>query len=285
VISDENFFTQLGSHHYEHASETFYYKSLEKASALEISRNHNLKFSKEILLGEFGNIIFPYYSMGAVNSSHLFGLDELIIFSFYYANRLRHKKILDLGANIGLHSLLLKKLGHQVLSYEPDDHHINRFAHIMSINGFDNHGLVHKAISDKAGKLEYVRILDNTTGSHLLGSKEKIYGPTEVVDVDVDNFYEVLEKFDPDFVKIDVEGHEVVLLRNLTREILGKTEIMMEIGSRENAIKIFDTLSREKIPAYSQKRNWNVIQQLDDLPKHHSEGSLFLSLQGPPIWK
>lgn len=55
--------------------------------------------------GPFGDLSFPYHSMGAIDSLNLFDLDELIIFSFYWANRNRYKHVLDLGANIGLHSI------------------------------------------------------------------------------------------------------------------------------------------------------------------------------------
>jgi hypothetical protein len=39
--------------------------------------------------GPFGEISVPYHTMGAVDTLDLFGLDELIIFSFYWANRAR----------------------------------------------------------------------------------------------------------------------------------------------------------------------------------------------------
>ena len=73
--------------------------------------------------GLFGNIVFPYVNMGAVDSLNLFDLDELIIFSFYWNNRKRYKNVLDLGANIGLHSIILQKCGYNVKSYEPDPLH------------------------------------------------------------------------------------------------------------------------------------------------------------------
>jgi DNA (cytosine-5)-methyltransferase 1 len=43
-------------------------------------------------------------------------------------------------------------------------------------------------------------------------------------------------------------------------------------------------LSDKRIPAYAQKINWSRVERLQDLPSHHTHGSLFLSLQGPPNW-
>ena len=52
--------------------------------------------------GPFGEISLPYFKMGAIDSHDLFGLDEMIIFSYYYNNKNKYKKVSDLGANIGL---------------------------------------------------------------------------------------------------------------------------------------------------------------------------------------
>jgi len=222
--------------------------------------------------------------MGNIDSAKLFGLDELILFSFYLANRNRYKKTLDLGANIGLHTLVMKKLGFQVTSYEPDSIHLAQFKKVMELNDLGAEGLTPKAISDRHGTMEYIRILGNTTGSHLLGSKEEVYGATETVSVEADDILEVLNKGKFDFVKMDVEGHEVVLLNRITAESIGTTDIMLEIGSEKNAKEIFTILTNKKIPAYAQKINWGRVEKLEDLPNHHTHGSLFLSMQGPPNW-
>jgi FkbM family methyltransferase len=249
-----------------------------------IDKVHNSMSSAEISFAELGLIKFPFFEMGQINSTKLFGLDELILFSFYYANRDRYKKTLDLGANIGLHTLVMKKLGFQVTSYEPDSVHLAQFKKVMKLNDLGTEGLTPTAISDKRGTMEYIRILGNTTGSHLLGSKEEVYGVTEIVSVEVDDILEVLNQGEFDFVKMDVEGHEVVLLNRITAESIATTDIMLEIGSEKNAKDIFKILSDKKIPAYAQKINWSRVEKLEDLPYHHTHGSLFLSMQGPPNW-
>jgi FkbM family methyltransferase len=239
---------------------------------------------EELFFAEFGSIKFPFFKMGQVDSSKLFGLDELILFSFYYTNRNRYKKILDLGANIGLHTLIMKKWGCQVTSYEPDSIHLAQIEKVMNLNDLSTEGLTPRAISDKRGTMDYIRILGNTTGSHLLGSKEEVYGPTEIVSVGVDDILEVLSQGNFDFVKMDVEGHEVVLLNRITTQSITSTDIMLEIGSEKNANAIFSILSDKKIPAYAQKINWARVEKLQDLPSHHTHGSLFLSTQAPPNW-
>ena len=285
MITSADFLNSLIENSFNHRRGTSWFDQTEMSTIKEIEELHGIGKSEDLTLGELGNLKFPYFKMGNVDSAKLFGLDELILFSFYYANQNRYKKTLDLGANIGLHTLVMKKLGFQVTSYEPDLVHLDQIKWVMKINGLSSDGIMSRAISDKRGTMEYVRILGNTTGSHLLGSKEEVYGPTEIVKVEVDDILEVLDRGNFDFVKMDVEGHEVVLLNRITTQSIETTDIMLEIGSDKNAKEIFTILKDKKISAYAQKINWERIEKLEDLPSHHTHGSLFLSTQGPPNWK
>jgi len=282
-ISTHNFLQDVSSHDSEHARGSGWFTENEHQTQIYFHKAHGPN-NAGINLFEIGEIHFPFFQMGEIDSRKLFGLDEIILFSFYFLNRGRYKKTLDLGANIGLHTLVMKKLGFDVISYEPDEVHLKQLQEVMHLNGFDYSGIKPKAISDKTGLMEYIRILGNTTGSHLLGSKDEIYGPTETITVEVDDILEVLDKGKFDFVKMDVEGHEAVLLNRVTAESIAATDIMLEIGSKKNAEDIFKILSDKKIPAYAQKINWAQVERVQDLPSHHTHGSLFLSMQGPPNW-
>ena len=282
MLNDKNFLMRIAIG--KHSRNSNWYTENENLLLKSIANWHGPNKTEVISFSEVGSINFPYFAMGNIDSAKLFGLDEMILFSFYYVNRNRYRKALDLGANIGLHTLVMKKLGFQVTSYEPDSIHIAQFKKVMKLNDLGIERLMPKAISDKRGTMEYIRILGNTTGSHLLGSKEEVYGATEIVSVEVDDILEVLDKGKFDFVKMDVEGHEVVLLNRITAQSIATTDIMLEIGSEKNAREIFTILIDKKIPAYAQKINWGRVEKLEDLPNHHTHGSLFLSMQGPPNW-
>jgi FkbM family methyltransferase len=284
MVTKADFLDSVRKNFIFHQRGTAWFNQTEISITKEIKKLHGIGKSEIITLGEVGNLNFPYFEMGSIDSVKLFGIDELILFSFYYANRKRYKKTLDLGANIGLHTLVMKKLGFQVTSYEPDSVHLTQIEKVMKLNNLSTEGLTPRAISDKSGIMEYIRVLGNTTGSHLIGSKEDVYGATEIVSVEVDDILEVLNKGKFDFVKMDVEGHEVVLLNRITAQSITSTEIMLEIGSEKNAKDVFAILSDKRIPAYAQKLNWARVERLQDLPSHHTHGSLFLSMQGPPNW-
>jgi len=284
MLTDGNFLSNLANNYHVHGRNNDFFVELESKIATEISSLHSEESGDHIAIGELGTINFPYLKMGNIDSSKLFGLDELILFSYYFVNRNRYKRTLDLGANIGLHTLVMKKLGFCVTSYEPDLTHLSQIKLVMDLNNLTDQGLIPRAISDRNGKMEYLRVLGNTTGSHLLGSKENVHGPTDILTVEVDDIFGVLTHGNFDFVKMDVEGHEAVLLNRITPELISKTDIMLEIGSTRNAKLIFESLSQKKIPSYAQKINWKQTKKLEDFPSHHRHGSLFLSMQGVPNW-
>ena len=123
----------------KHSCDSDFYKEHEESllEMLKISNLNNGKPGKDSLL-PFGDLDFPYREMGAINTLHLFGLDELIIFSYYWANKFRYKKVADLGANIGLHSIILSKFGYNVTSYEPDPIHFDKLIQNANLNNVSN---------------------------------------------------------------------------------------------------------------------------------------------------
>ena len=94
----------ITSYHSPSTKEYNFFSKIAKISSENLFGPHN---KDEINFGKFGSLNFPYFEMGAINSTHLFGFDELILFSFYHQNRNNYKKVADLGANIGLHSIIM----------------------------------------------------------------------------------------------------------------------------------------------------------------------------------
>lgn len=239
--------------------------------------------SQKANLSYLGSIDFPYFSMGAINSTHLFGLDELIIFSFYQANQNRYKKAADLGANIGLHSIVMSHIGYQVTAYEPDTIHFSQLKKNVERNCQENIPvLINKAVSTKSGELDFVRVVGNTTGSHLAGSKENPYGELNRFIVEVDSFQDICDAFD--FLKIDVEGHEADILLSTTQENWHNTDAIVEIGSPNNARKVFEYFNCIGINLFSQKTCWKQVSSLEDMPFNYKDGSLFISVKDAMPW-
>lgn len=231
--------------------------------------------------GPFGDISLPYLKMGAIDSLDLFGLDELIIFAFYHANRTRYRRVLDIGANLGLHSIVMARCGYSVRAFEPDPWHYGILVENLAANGASSVEPVAAAVSTKDGEAQFVRVLGNTTGSHLAGSKDS-YGEKEYFTVPT-RAVEPLFLW-ADFAKIDVEGHEKELLLAATRESMQKLDVMAEIGNAANADAVFRHFQTIGVGMFSQKTGWNRVQNVADVPTSHREGSLFISVKPAMPW-
>lgn len=228
----------------------------------------------------FGVIHFPYHKMGNVDTLNLFDLDEIIIFSFYWKNKTKYKNVADLGANLGLHSIILSKCGFNVKSFEPDDLHYSILEENIKNNECKNVELFKSAVSDSDGEVEFTRVLGNTTSSHIAGDKVP-YGELDTIKVKTYEFKKIIQW--ADLMKIDVEGHEVVLVKSTTKEDWDTTDAMVEISNDTNAKEIFDFFNSIGVAMYSQKKLWERVTALEDMPTSYKEGTLFISNQGKPF--
>lgn len=231
--------------------------------------------------GPFGDISLPYTKMGAIDSLDLFGLDELIIFAFYHANRTRYRNTLDIGANLGLHSIVMARCGFSVRAFEPDPWHYGILEQNLAANGTSAVEPIAAAVSTKEGEAQFVRVLGNTTGSHLAGAKDS-YGEKEYFTVPTRAVGPLFAS--ADFAKIDAEGHEKELLLTTTRESMRNLDIMVEIGNAANAEIVFKHFQTIGVGMFSQKTGWSKVQNLADVPTSHREGSLFITVKPAMPW-
>ncbi len=243
-------------------------------------------FAKEnggpVAFGPFGDIDFPYRRMGAIDSVDLFGLDELLILAFYWANRKLYRRTLDVGANLGLHSIVMARAGFDVTAFEPDPVHFDLLKANLERNSIRSVTPQRAAVSDADGQMEFVRVVGNTTGSHLAGAKANPYGPLERFAVPVRAFAPIAAA--ADFAKVDAEGHEVTILKSVPAATWSKLDVMVEIGTAENAASLFEHFRRLDVGLFAQKIGWERATAVDDLPTSHREGSLFVTSRGRLPW-
>lgn len=278
----ESLFSALPTVCDHHAPSSKLYALLKQVARKEVS---DLFSSLEAVVRDFkpfGSLTFPYHNMGAVDSINLFDLDELLIFSFYWTNRHRYKRILDLGANIGLHSVILSKCGFEIRAYEPDPVHYELLQRNLSLNSCANVEAFNVAVSVRPGTMEFVRVIGNTTGSHLSGAKANPYGPLERFPVKVESIEPMLHW--ADLVKMDVEGHEKEILLATHRDHWSMTDALVEIQSEGNAAAVYQHLSSLGVNLFSQKINWQQVRELTDMPTSHHEGTLFITCKNEMPW-
>lgn len=265
-----------------HAPSSPLYSLLKPVARREIESLFKDAPEGRISLSPFGDIALPYHSMGAINSLNLFDLDELIIFSFYWANRHRYARVLDLGANLGLHSIMLSKCGYDVRSYEPDPVHYEILQRNLKLNGIKNVQAHNAAVSVEEGTMEFVRVLGNTTSSHLAGSKPNPYGELERFPVRLEAIGPLLGS--ADLMKMDIEGHEKKIILSTNRADWERLDALVEIQNPQNAREVYNHLHGMGVGMFSQNKNWMRVKSADDMPTSYRDGTLFISAQRDSVW-
>jgi FkbM family methyltransferase len=231
----------------------------------------------------FGNIVFPYVRMGAVDSLNLFDIDELIIFSFYWSNRKRYRNVADVGANIGLHTIVLNKCGFDVRAYEPDPLHFSMLQKNIELNHCNAVDAHNCAVSSESGQMEFVRVLGNTTGSHLAGSKADPYGELQRFPVRLETFKSITAW--ANLVKLDVEGHERQIILATQRNDWQSTDAIIEVENANNARALFKHFNDLNVNMFSQKSGWRLVRDVEGMPSSYKEGMLFASYREEMPWE
>ena len=128
--------------------------------------------------------------------------------------------VADVGANVGVLTLIMARAtgerGH-VYAFEPDSANLHLLERNIQRNGYaDRVDLIGKAVTDHSGQATLFVSGDNR-GEHTLVEVAASHGTSVVVEtVTMDDYFEGIGIF-PDFVKMDVQGAEVQVLRGMER--------------------------------------------------------------------
>lgn len=140
-------------------------------------------------------------------------------------------QVIDVGANIGLYSLLLSRLVEStgsVLAFEPEP---NLFAILRENcvrNNATNIDLFQCALGRVSGLASFHRSAFNSGDNRL----ERASTAHEAVEVKVERFDDLQADCKPDFVKIDVQGHELAALSGMERSLSSnpKVQVLFEFS-------------------------------------------------------
>lgn len=142
----------------------------------------------------------------------------------------------DVGANIGFHSLSLKKRfpSHEVYSFEPDYRNFAALKHNQNMNGLTAN-LMNIALSNRADCLKIFAMNGNNGMSSLAPWHEFKWesDPHYILTTSGDDLIEQNLIPRPTIIKLDVEGHELEVLQGLNKTLASKKvrKIVFEAGS------------------------------------------------------
>ncbi len=113
--------------------------------------------------------------------------------------------VLDVGANVGIYTLLAAKRGARVFAIEADPQNVEPLRHHVHLNGFDDRVTIfHMAATDKEGAVTLFRSHGNSGNSNLFDGIDSVLVPGNTIDS---------LKLPPiDVCKMDIQGAEVMAL-------------------------------------------------------------------------
>lgn len=155
-------------------------------------------------------------------------LDDLAAFVSRYVPS--SSTVLDVGANIGLSAILLSRLVHRVIAYEPSPPNIAFLRRNLALNGVTNVEVRPVAVSDKPGTLRF-QVARFGAGSHVVSADHLAAATVPTVDVLAIALDD--EAHPPiAFIKMDAEGCEPEALAG-ARLLLARDRplIYMEINT------------------------------------------------------
>jgi len=172
------------------------------------------------------------------SQSYVRGEGELAV-QRVLAERIRPGTVFyDLGANIGLFSLLAARLvgaGGKVFSFEPDASVAARLRRNVARNGFENVTVVEAGIWSTSGDLNFIAAdpvsPDHGLGRFATGDDGAAGTPTKCIALD--DFIQTAPA--PDAIKCDVEGAEVEVFRGAEKLLdANRPWIVCEFHSEAN---------------------------------------------------
>ena len=181
---------------------------------------------KEVNLNPFKLIYYKHLSPGKVRSHQLYGksvyfsnatefvagLKEIFIDKIYKQKLPAHPFIIDCGANIGLSVIYMKRLypDAEILAFEPDDQNFELLTRNVKAGGYSNITVRKEAVWIENSKVNFSS--RGTTDSSISFQET---GADSVQAVRLKDL--LIRKID--FLKIDIEGAEYKVLKDIAEKL------------------------------------------------------------------
>ena len=265
---------------------SFNYKFFENISILRKKAFDNffLKFYKKkiknniltFLFDSKRKIHFSLYKDRNIKAYEVLNYDEHKLFFIYdfAKKKYNYKKIADIGANIGFHSIILDKLGCTVDSFEPDPDSFKLLETNLKKNKCKKVKAYNFAVSNKKGIFNFTRVNNHPMASHISG-KKKAYGNLEYIKIKALDIKSIIIKYD--LVKIDAEGSEADIICALKNKDFQNCDIVCEVTNLRNKELLFKHCKKQNILIYSSKNMWSIIKKKEEMPDNHTEGFIIIS--------
>ena len=224
--------------------------------------NKNLK----IINTQFGKIVVnindKFIGKSFINQKY-WGLEDIEVISkiIEYKCKKKNKIVFyDVGANIGSHSIALSNIFKNkifIRAFEAQSNIYQMFKQSIKINNYNNIEIYHNAVSDKNDEIVKINLPDYSKHNNFAGLELfKPFQNSDNADIQKSGIFEnvktiKLDTFDEevDFLKIDVEGMESLVLKGSNNLIVNHRPILF--------IEIFKS-KLEDITEFFKSKDYNI---------------------------
>lgn len=158
--------------------------------------------------------------------------------------------VIDIGANIGYYSLIEAKYvgkSGNIMAIEPAPENFERLQENIVLNQYDNIDCIKKAVGaeKRTANMNISKAPNrNRIGT---GNTEK-----ETIEVEVDTVDDLAKEMEPDFIRMDVEGYEIEILKGM--------ENILETES----LKLFLEIHPKKIEKFYDGNSEEIWEKLSN---------------------
>lgn len=181
--------------------------------------NYNNHKTKILLNRQFGHVDLKIFKNG---------IYEKEIIDDIRAKLTLDKNFIDIGSNIGQHSLLLSRYAKNVYSFEPIPIVFEQFSKSIKLNNIKNIQPFNLAIGEKKESKKFNFVTTHAGTSSFVERENK---NTNYITVHTDTLQNIIPSVKLDVMKIDVEGYEaVVVLGNKEKILHDRPTIFIEVN-------------------------------------------------------
>jgi FkbM family methyltransferase len=135
--------------------------------------------------------------------------------------------VLDVGANVGIYTLLAAKLGAKVFAIEADPRNLKMLRYHVHLNGFDDRvTILPTAVGDQEGTVTLFHFEGNCGHSNLFEGTDPVQVPCRTIDS--------LGLPAIDVCKMDIEGSELKALKGMDETIKRSPKMKLLVEYAEN---------------------------------------------------